>query len=319
MGNIIGSAISNILGAFSLGLLFHGNDEPIRFDSSSRIYSLVLLAMTTFTAPMLYLQATSVWLVYGVLSTVAFAVYILSVGWAISRGNLTAPEGSDSDSSDESDDSSSTESTEEDTVDGYFARRRHNAVSGSHSIIESSHINFNAQSPPSDLVNSTTPLLSRQTRSKHRTLGHHVSYLLLGFLGICLAGYVLSHAASTISDEFMISELLFGVVVLSIATTLPEKFVAVMSSHRGRAGVLVANTVGSNIFLLTLCSGIVMLVSKGSFPHGDVGLLELGVLWGSTAAFTATIWLGERFCRWIGIVMLIVYITFVVFELMWKT
>ena len=62
-----------------------------------------------------------------------------------------------------------------------------------------------------------------------------------------------------------------------------------------------------------------MLVSKGSFPHGDVGLLELGVLWGSTAAFTATIWLGERFCRWIGIVMLIVYITFVVFELMWKT
>ena len=92
-----------------------------------------------------------------------------------------------------------------------------------------------------------------------------------------------------------------------------------MSSHRGRAGVLVANTAGSNIFLLTLCSGIVMLVSKGSFPHGNVGLFELQLLWGSTAAFTATIWCGGRFCRWIGIVMLMVYITFVVFEFMWKT
>lgn len=274
--------------------------------------------MTTFTAPMLYLPATSVWLVYGVLSIVAFAAYILSVGWAISRGNLTAPEGSDSDSSGDSDDSSSTESIEEETADNGFARRRNSAVSGSHNIIESPHININTRSRPSDLVNHTTPLLSRQDRSKHKTLRYHVSYLLLGFLGICLAGYVLSHAASTISDEFMISDLLFGVVVLSIATTLPEKFVAVMSSHRGRAGVLVATTAGSNIFLLTLCSGIIMLVSKGSFPRGNVGLLELGVLLGSTAAFTATIWFGERFCRWIGIAMLMVYITFVVLEFMWK-
>jgi Ca2+/H+ antiporter len=272
--------------------------------------------MTTFTAPILYLPATSVWLVHGILSIVAFAVYTLSVGWAISRGDLTAPEGSDSDSSDESNGSSSTESTEEDTANANSARRRHNAVSDSHNIIESPHIDFNTWSRPSGAVSSTTPLLSHQIRSKHKTVRYHVTCLLLGFLGICLAGYVLSHAASTISDEFMISDLLFGIVVLSIATTLPEKFVAVMSSHRGRAGVFVANTAGSNIFLLTLCSGIVMLVSKGSFPHGDVGLLELGVLWGSTAAFTATVWFGERFCRWIGSVMLIVYIIFVVFEFM---
>lgn len=178
--------------------------------------------MATFTAPMLYLPATSVWLVYGVSSIVAFAAYILSVGWAISRGNLTAPEGSDSDSSDESDDNGSTGGIEEETANNGFARRRHSAVSGSHNIIELPHININTRSRPSDLVNHTTPLLSRQDHSKHKTPRYHVSYLLLGFLGICLAGYVLSHAASTISDEFMISDSLFGVVVLSIATTLPE-------------------------------------------------------------------------------------------------
>lgn len=65
-------------------------------------------------------------------------------------------------------------------------------VSGSYDIIESPHININIRSRPSDLVDYTTPLLSRQVSSKHKTLRYHVSYLLLGFLGICLAGYVLS-------------------------------------------------------------------------------------------------------------------------------
>jgi Ca2+/Na+ antiporter len=137
---------------------------------------------------------------------------------------------------------------------------------------------------------------------------------LLGFLAICLAGYVLSHAATTITDEFGISDVLFGIVVLAIATTLPEKFVAVMSGHRGHAGILVANTAGSNIFLLALCSGIVMLDTSGKLERGNVNVAELGVLWGSTVAFTATVWFDGRFCRRIGFGMLIAYVTFIVLE-----
>jgi Ca2+/Na+ antiporter len=141
-----------------------------------------------------------------------------------------------------------------------------------------------------------------------------MSYLLLGFSAICLAGYVLSHAASTIVDEFKISDVLFGVVILSIATTLPEKFIAVMSGRRGNAGILVANTAGSNVFLLSLCSGIVILDTKGDFPRGNVGALELGVLWGSTVAFTVTVWFGARFGRWIGGAMVVAYIAFIAIE-----
>ncbi len=137
---------------------------------------------------------------------------------------------------------------------------------------------------------------------------------MLGFLAICLAGYVLSHAATTITDEFGISDVLFGIVVLAIATTLPEKFVAVMSGHRGHAGILVANTAGSNIFLLALCSGIVMLDTSGKLERGNVNVAELGVLWGSTVAFTATVWFDGRFCRRIGFGMLIAYVTFIVLE-----
>lgn len=49
---------------------------------------------------------------------------------------------------------------------------------------------------------------------------------------------------------------LLGLVVL--ATTLLEKFIVVLCSYRGHVGILVASTVGSNIFLLSLCMGIIM-------------------------------------------------------------
>ncbi|KAF3047158.1 hypothetical protein E8E12_011502 [Didymella heteroderae] len=287
IGNIVGSAISNILGAFSLGLLFHNRGEAVRFDRSARVYSLVLLAVTTLTTPILYFPTTSFSLAYGALLLASFAVYIASVGWAISRGRLAAPEDSDSDTDESSSSTNSFDRSDRD-VENDFGR----AASAS----------------------STTPLLSHQHRSKHRSLPSHVFHLILGFLAICLSGYVLSHSASGIVDLLAISDVLFGVVVLSIATTLPEKFIAVMSGRRGNAGVLVANTAGSNIFLLTLCAGIVLLDTKGKFPRGSVSAIELGVLWGSTVAFAATVWLGGRFAAWIGGVMVLAYVAFVVLE-----
>ncbi|KAF2014071.1 hypothetical protein BU24DRAFT_452834 [Aaosphaeria arxii CBS 175.79] len=316
IGNIVGSAISNILGAFSLGLLFRNKDERVHFDESSRAYSLVLLGLTTFTVPMLYLPARSVWLIHGILLVAGFSIYVASVGWAIKRGSLTAPTGSDSDSSNDSDDGSTSESNDRDEENDVAMERENDAERDSYQAIESTHIEFNGQRTPTlNPVNSTTPLLTRPSRLKRRSLRYHIFYLLLGFLAICLAGYVLSHAASTIVDEFKMSDVCFGVVILAIATTLPEKFIAVMSGRRGYVGVLVANTAGSNMFLLTLCSGIVIIDTKGNFQRGNVGLLELGMLWGSTAAFTATVWFGARFCRWIGSAMIVAYIAFILLEL----
>jgi Ca2+/Na+ antiporter len=305
IGNIIGSAISNILGAFSLGLLFHDKNVPIRFDRSSRIYSLVLLVVTTFTAVITYYPGRTTWMVCGSILIASFGIYIASVGWAISRGTLTAPEDSDSENSDDSDE----ESSEDERGDAVVDRRQDD-------IVVDSHVSAVSTGPRRD--EETTPLFDTRTsstpvsiRRKPHTLTFHISSLLMGFIAICLSGYILSHAATTLISELQISDVLFGIVILSIATTLPEKFIAVMSGKRGYAGVLVANTAGSNIFLLTLCSGIVMSSTKGRLEEGNISGVELGVLWASTIAFTATIWFGERLYWWIGGGMLVGYVGFI--------
>ena len=295
LGNIIGSAISNILGAFSLGLLFRPRGKPVQFDRSSRIYSLFMLLITTFVTPITYFSRRLIWLVCGAILIALFTAYLVSIGWAISKGKLTAPEDSDDDSSDSDSDAGSTQTpaaNEAQANQDLDVETRQRGDSTSEAVVH----------------------LSRAGRKRHG-LGYHIGYLVFGFLAICLAGYVLSHAAINITDAIGISDVLFGVVILAIATTLPEKFVAVLSGHRGHIGILVANTVGSNVFLLSLCLGIIMVDTSGGVNGGtNVSIPELCVLWASTVAFTATVWFGSRFDRWIGGAMLLGYIVFIVLE-----
>ncbi|KAJ4052131.1 hypothetical protein NW761_003617 [Fusarium oxysporum] len=302
VGNIVGSAISNILGAFSLGLLIRPPGSHVEFDRSSRIYSLCLLVITTFVVPIIYFSQRIIWLVCGSVLIALFVIYLISIGWAISRGSLTAPEGSDDDSSDDGSDTLSIESTPS----------VRSPLLPSHEDREPEDRNERGQRV--DGNPQVAGVANVSSRRRRRSLGYHVGFLILGFLAICLSGYVLSHAAINVTDAIGISDVLFGIVILAIATTLPEKFVAVLSGNRGHVGILVANTVGSNVFLLSLCLGIVMVDTSGKFDGGNINVPELCVLWGSTLALTITVWYGERFDRWIGGIMLFGYIVFIVLE-----
>ena len=220
-------------------------------------------------------------------------------------GGVTAPELSDSNSDD--DDSSQEGASERgERIHAFgIGTRTHTSQN-----IENPSLPIQTDSHSEELSDSTT----RVPRRPHHSVKYHIGFLLLGFLSICLSGYVLSHASTTISDEIGTSDVLFGVVILSIATTLPEKFIAVLSGSRGHTGIIVANTVGSNIFLLTLCMGIVWVVTAGEFDAGSVNAAEMGVMMGSTLALTATVWFGAKWIRWIGGSMLVAYVVFLVLE-----
>lgn len=311
MGNIVGATISNILGAFSLGLLFHSTSQTIVFDRSSKIYSVLLFLLTLFTTLLTFLGTRSSWRAFGSILLVLFVAYVTSVACAISRGVITAPETSDSDTSDDDSREGSDTASESRARPNSIVRSDGGPIQGTEAA--------SVATPIHSALGSSPDRRESQTRTpgsfpRRQSLKYHLAYLLIGFLSISLSGYVLSHASATISDEIGISDVLFGIVILSIATTLPEKFIAVLSGSRGHAGILVANTVGSNIFLLTLCMGIVLVVTAGEFDAGSVNVAELGVMMGSSLALTATVWYGAKWNRWIGGAMLIAYIIFLVLE-----
>lgn len=269
LGNLMGSSISNVLGAFSLGLLFH--PARIDFDRSAKIYAAVLLAVTTLFVVLAFFNQLNE--IVGGFLIALFAIYVLSIFYAIYKGVAAAPELSDSDSDEES----------TDAVD---------AVTEATPLIESQ----SAQTP------------GRSTRS----LLYHVTQLFFGLVALSLAGYLLSHSAVTIADSLHLSGTVFGLTIVSFATTLPEKLIAVLSGSRGHVNIMAATTAGSNIFLLTLCAGVVALAGDTSNQSDTFVLFDLVAVWVSSLGFFLVVIFGLG--RIAGVIFLAAYLAFLALE-----
>lgn len=287
LGNIIGSSISNILGAFSLGLLFQSAPAlgtADRFDVTAKIYTALTFLVTTVAVGVIYFDVLN--RVMGVVLVVAFAVYIASIAYAIYRGVNIPVSDSDSESDDDSD---SGIGEDDDTI-----------------------VPATETSP---LLHPTNLPAARQQRRKHRSLFYHIIQLLIGLVALTLSGYILSHSASSIADSLHLSGTMFGVTILSFATTLPEKLIAVLSGARGHGSIMVASTAGSNVFLLTLCLGFVAITSSMP-PNGVSGdkvvMFELGVAWASAAVFLFIVVFGGG--RVAGAGLVAAYVAFLVLE-----
>ncbi|KAH8793581.1 hypothetical protein F5882DRAFT_398802 [Hyaloscypha sp. PMI_1271] len=332
MGNIVGSTISNILGAFSLGLIFSPTNTT--FDSSAKIYTGVLLGLTTLlTLFILFFQNLGRF--GGAVLILTFIIYIISIAWAIYKGIVAPPVDSDSDSDSASD---SSDSDDEDESSIPLQRKGNRSISPQSStttlfgndnehdleaaLKRKSRSRSNPPIPLPQKDPEACPLAEEmfdqvhlhaapkvQNSGKHSTL-YHLANLTFGFLALSLSGYILSHSISTISASFNLSSSLLGVTLLSFATTLPEKLVSIFSSQRGESGIMIANTAGSNIFLVTLCAGVLFCSGDlASLKLEGVTAFEVSVMWLSSVVLFGIVMSGGR--RWMGWALLGAYVAFI--------
>lgn len=284
---MVGSAISNILGAFSLGLLVHPG--RMEFDKSAKIYSALLLFITTLFVVLAFFNQLNK--VTGSLLIAAFAIYILSIGYAIYKGITEAPQLSDSDSDGDSD------------VDLLIAHGDFAAAQNSQTSV-SEHSPLLANNAPGQDSNDVKPT---------RSLFYHLCQLLFGLLALSLSGYIIAHSAGTLTESLQLSGTVFGLTIVSFATTLPEKFISVLSGFRGQGGIVVATTAGSNIFLLTICIGVVAVTGMPVNHADKFVVFELAAVWVSALCLVAIVFLGSN--RITGLVLLAAYIAFIALEL----
>jgi len=109
-----------------------------------------------------------------------------------------------------------------------------------------------------------------------------------------------------LSREFRISTLIFGFIIVSISTSLPELMIAVFSAIFGEVGISVGNLLGSNFFNLTivlgfsvLMYGIIHLTKKE-----ESDLIELLFL---STLVTLIIFQGGQLSRIHGIILLVLF------------
>jgi len=113
------------------------------------------------------------------------------------------------------------------------------------------------------LLHGQVPILKE---SGARVLLAPIGLVLGGSLALVLGGQGIVHGATVVAVEMGVSELVVGLSILAIGTSLPELATTVVAAARKEADLAVGNIIGSNIFNLTFVLGGTALIRPLEIP-----------------------------------------------------
>lgn len=94
--------------------------------------------------------------------------------------------------------------------------------------------------------------------------------LIFGFVLLISGANALVNAASNIAKRFHISEILIGLTIVALGTSLPELVVTIISSANNSTDIIVGNVIGSNICNLLLVLGVIAVLKPIKFEKTTV-------------------------------------------------
>ncbi|MDJ0771087.1 MAG: calcium/sodium antiporter [Ilumatobacter sp.] len=140
-----------------------------------------------------------------------------------------------------------------------------------------------------------------------------VGFVLLGLVLLVVGAQALVEAATDIARALDVSELVIGLTVVAIGTSLPEIATSVVAAVRGQRDLAVGNAVGSNLFNILAVLGITAAVSPNSIPVPDGALtIDLPVMVAVAIACLPFFANGFSLLRWEGVLFLGYYAAYVV-------
>jgi cation:H+ antiporter len=95
-------------------------------------------------------------------------------------------------------------------------------------------------------------------------------FIILGAVLVLWGADRLTEGASEIARRLKITEIVVGLTVVAMGTSMPEFFVSLMSAVKGTSDLAVGNVVGSNIFNTLLIVGVTAMVAPMTISAGTV-------------------------------------------------
>jgi cation:H+ antiporter len=140
----------------------------------------------------------------------------------------------------------------------------------------------------------------------------NVGLVLLGIGGLVLGSKLLVDSAVTIAQHFGVSELIIGLTIVSVGTSLPEVATSVVAAFRGERDIAVGNLVGSNIFNILSVVGLSSIVApRGIDVAASALAFDIPIMIGIAVACLPVFFSGYEVSRLNGAVFLAFYLAYV--------
>ncbi|MDZ7734940.1 MAG: calcium/sodium antiporter [Gammaproteobacteria bacterium] len=145
------------------------------------------------------------------------------------------------------------------------------------------------------LGDSTDPLIAESDKEYRVAVPQlrATLYLLLGLVLLLGGAELLVRGAVAIALAFGISDLVIGLTIIAVGTSLPELAAAVMSMIKRETDIAIGNIIGSNMFNMLAVLGVPAMLQPGSF-NADVIARDYPVMIGLSLLMGIMLFLGKR-------------------------
>ncbi|MBL7136344.1 MAG: calcium/sodium antiporter [Candidatus Marinimicrobia bacterium] len=143
--------------------------------------------------------------------------------------------------------------------------------------------------------------------------GNIVKNLALSFLGLgglVIGGNLTVRGAVGLARAFGISELIIGLTIVALGTSLPELFTSVIAVVKKEDDISIGNIIGSNLFNTAFVLGIIPMIYSLKIDTSVIKF-ENPFMMVVTILLFVFLFIGKKLSRIEGVFLLILYVIFI--------
>lgn len=141
----------------------------------------------------------------------------------------------------------------------------------------------------------------------------NILFIVLGIVLVLWGADKLTNGAVGLAQRFHVPQLIIGLTIVAMGTSMPEFCVSLVSALKGTPDLAVGNIVGSNSFNTLMIVGIAALVTPIAITHETVKRdLPFAIIASALLFMMCT---DQVISRWDALVLFVLFIVFMVFTL----
>jgi len=143
------------------------------------------------------------------------------------------------------------------------------------------------------------------------TRGGNAAMSAVGLAGLIAGAHFMVKGAVQIAAHFNVPEVIIGLSVVAVGTSLPELAASMAAAAHGESGICLGNVIGSNIFNILFVTGVVALAAP---LHVERAMItqQTPAMIGFAAALALFMATGRRITRREGLLFVLSYAGFIV-------
>lgn len=138
--------------------------------------------------------------------------------------------------------------------------------------------------------------------------------IIVGFALLIKGADWLVDGASGVAKKFHIPEIIIGLTIVSIGTSMPEVFVSITSAIQGHSEMALGNVIGSNVCNLLLILGLSATINPIIFKK-ETKLIEIPLCLVFTIIFMVLCNIGQYVSRIDATILMILFIGFITYTI----